>query len=96
MQIALKLHNPGHSNHRLCVRFTKTSETEAFSSSKPDSMVLDGGDANAIEMAPTTTLVFRINVQSLRNETSVFCLLSYLFIRDLFLRAISVEGGKMG
>ena len=30
-------------------------------------MVLDGGDANAIEMAPTTTLVFRINVLGLMN-----------------------------
>ena len=59
----LKLKSSIESNYRLCVRFTKTSETEAFSSSKPDSMVLDGGDANAIEMAPTTTLVFRLNVQ---------------------------------
>ena len=61
------LYNLKLSNCRLCVRFTKTSETEAFSSSKPDSMVLDGGDANAIEMAPTTTLVFRINVLGLIN-----------------------------
>ena len=67
IQIILKLHNLGFSHHRLCVRFTKTSETEAFSSSKPDSMVLDpSGDANAIEMAPT--LVFRINVQGLFNK----------------------------